>query len=1544
MKSKLFLVLLSGVMVWLPLAGAAELSVDFTFAPADVELTPADEYTVVGLTDGSRVVDEAGAPSIPAKFANILLPSGAQNISVSASGDWMLLAEGITPYPAQPRNPKSRARPAFVPANDRYASAEAWPSAVATYQGDQDMQGYQFVSVRVNPLSYVGAEKKLYLRETVTVTVTYDAAPVTKSILPKQASVFGPLVDSLVVNPSDASAFAPAVKTVAPKAALDYLIITSTSLSNAFQQIANYRSSAVGGSYSTRVITTDTIGTDYTGADIQAKIRACISNSVATLGTTMVLLGGDDTIVLDRNCKVSVGSDTESEMPTDLYYSGLGGSWDGDGDSTYGETSDSVDMAWDVIVGRLPMRTATQVTNYLNKVMTYESGSPVTNKIILGGPNAWDLYTGTDRPSDDVTIDGHAGFRSTSPSHTSVSDSEAWLRRLYRDGIRSYWPAQVGIICDSITSWDGSTCGDHVESEANTVAAFNQNWTHLMFSGHGAPQEWGLESGYFDDSNASSMTGMTAFVYTDACLTGHFDKNSNNIDGYNYTTEPCLAEGFLRNTRALGGALAYMGCARYGWGSPDDAPASNTSDGGPSTVYAYKFYKRMFETSGRTLGLAFAMHKADMISSSGTDDCERWIQFGMNLLGDPALKMPTGTTTPTAPIFTSGTNYSTTTGVVRTFTVIASGNPTPALSLLSSTATSGSYGFTNATGVLSYTAPTNDVGTKTFTFRATNTMGVATQVVSVTVNSPPAPALDAFEWDTVSSPQAQDVPFLATLTAKDQYGATFTGYASNATLSAPASATGTVGAGTTAWTYPMQTYYHDARTQVIYLQSELGGATILSGLALNVSVLPGQALNNWTLRMKHTALSTHSSAVWEGPASGWTTVFQGNETVSGTGWVWFQFTTPFSYNGTDNLMVDYSHNNTSYTTDGQVLTTIGSAGQALVAHSDSDDGDPLDWIASSPTPISTNRVPNIRLLTEQDIAMSPSATGSFTNGVWSGMITVEENVSDVKLRASNGGATGDSNVFDVDGDPPPAAPASIWASVPNVTGFTAMWSSVSDADSYRLDVGTNATFVGGGASTQSTLSSNAAANTTPPADWTYNISASSSSYLILGYASNAVVSEAFSTVGLTNLTVDCQARTYGGTAAGTTNLTVSISGDDGTNWTTIGVVAPADNSMAAMPTLATTANLGTSQTRIRWQALGASANKGVGIQVLVTKGWSTGGAPAYVAGYSNLTVSGTSQSVTGLVAESIYYFRARAVNGVGTSGDSSVANVTTLAEASSDQTITFGAIADQLTTDTVNLSASASSGLTVTFVVGSGSASISGDTSLTFSGAGSVSIVASQAGDGSWNPAPDVTNTFTVSKALATVTLSDLSRMYDGTPKSATATTTPTGLVVNLTYEGSGTAPSAVGTYELICLVSDTMYAGGATDTFSIVTVTNVFEEWVTDEGEDPVDPDYAPDEDIDGDGATTWEEFLADTDPSESSSCLVLTGAYTIATGGGSGDIVLAFPASPNRYYQLEYCTGLAEHLVGTNNLGWGQPGMAVTNSSTGTWYGVIRALLQEP
>ena len=494
------------------------------------------------------------------------------------------------------------------------------------------------------------------------------------------------------------------------------------------------------------------------------------------------------------------------------------------------------------------------------------------------------------------------------------------------------------------------------------------------------------------------------------------------------------------------------------------------------------------------------------------------------------------------------------------------------------------------------------------------------------------PALDSFAWGAISSPQAVDTPFLATITAKDQFGGTFADFASTAILSAHMASTSTVGAGTAGWIYPMSTYYHDARAQVIYLQSELGGDQRLSGLALDVATAPGQALENWTIRMKHTAMSVHSSASWEGPASGWTTVYQGNATVSATGWAWFEFDAPFDYNGTDNLMVDYSFNNSSYTTDGQVRTTTGAAGRTLVARFDSTQGDPLDWIGTSPTAISTNLVPNIQLLTEQDVAMSPAATGSFTNGVWAGMITVEEEGVDVFLRATSGAAIGDSNLFDADGEPPLSAPAAIWASATNATDFTAAWSSVLNATDYRLDVGTNATFSGGGGSEAATnCYHNGTLGAGTGGTWTETGLTQGSGYLV-SLTGDVLITPAMDFTVSTSETLTFNARTYGGAISNNNTITVSISTNNGSNWSTLGTRTPLSTTLTAMMPFDLSVHNGT-QVFVKLETLGATASVGAGLDEVLITNLTGGSSAAYVPGYSNRTVAGTSQSVTGLTAE-----------------------------------------------------------------------------------------------------------------------------------------------------------------------------------------------------------------------------------------------------------------------------------------------------------------------
>ena len=479
------------------------------------------------------------------------------------------------------------------------------------------------------------------------------------------------------------------------------------------------------------------------------------------------------------------------------------------------------------------------------------------------------------------------------------------------------------------------------------------------------------------------------------------------------------------------------------------------------------------------------------------------------------------------------------------------------------------------------------------------------------------------------------------------------------------------------------------------------------------------------------------------------------------------------------------------------------------------------------------------------------------------------------FTASNNLGVDTQTVSVVVQDGPPAAPASIRAGATNNAGFTADWDAVAIATSYRLDVAASELFDGSSAG-RFVLASNAA--TSPGLitnDWSgFNLSGST--YVTLLTATSAIVSPAFSTLGFTNLTVNFQARTYGGTTK--SNITVSISTNNGTAWTVLGVVNPLNGATwSTIPTITNVANLGFAQTRIRWQSLDAGSGIGVGVSNLVIQGWSVAAAPSYVSGYSNLTVAGTSQSVEGLAAGATYYFRARAVSAGGTSLNSPVATVTTKSGTPP--------ILDSIDAQT---------------------ATVAVDFDYT--------VVAM----------PTETDPMTYS---CTSAVSESAWLFD----------TNSGYF----YFLPGTNQIGANVFVFAALDKD----GSSSPAAMTVTVgTTLFQDWVMGRGQDPGSSNYTTNSDVDGDGMNTWQEYLADTDPALSGSVLRLTGTYSISSASNvTGLMRMAFPASTTRYYQLVYSTNLFSSTI-VSNLGWGSPGMVVSNNTSGTWYGMIRALLVAP
>lgn len=156
------------------------------------------------------------------------------------------------------------------------------------------------------------------------------------------------------------------------------------------------------------------------------------------------------------------------------------------------------------------------------------------------------------------------------------------------------------------------------------------------------------------------------------------------------------------------------------------------------------------------------------------------------------------------------------------------------------------------------------------------------------------------------------------------------------------------------------------------------------------------------------------------------------------------------------------------------------------------------------------------------------------------------------------------------------------------------------------------------------------------------------------------------------------------------------------------------------------------------------------------------------------------------------------------------------------QTILFATIPDQLTTDTVPLTATGGgSGIPVKFTVTAGPGVITGN-SLSFTTSGTVTITASQTGNDEYLEAESVARTFNVNKAVSLIHLNQLIHIADGTPRAVSGTTSPPDLALTVTYAGSSMAPSLPGTYLVQATIDDPVYQGTATATMKVLGITGM--------------------------------------------------------------------------------------------------------------------------
>lgn len=546
------------------------------------------------------------APGLPFVPVNILVPSNCAYSNAVPKFNKRLLMENVS-ITQNPKHVSTSSNDETLLRALQYSQV-SYPTDNVEYVSTSVMDGYVILSFLVCPFEYDARNKKLYFIDSFTISINLVTSH--DNFILQNKNENKNIIRSIIVNDDDLTLNQ--TKTTINNLEnnddqFDYIIITNSSLEESFVPLINWKKTK---GLRAKIISTEYIENNYSGNTIQLKIKSCLYDYYKNHGLKYVLLGGDDAIVPVQKCFVDlIGSDNDN-IPTDLFYGCFDGNfeWNENGNELIGEPSDNVNLAPSIFVTRAPLRTSEDVKAFVDKLIFYEK-SPLEkgwgNNILMCGTKLWADYV----------------------NDKSMSDSEAKGENLYENFIAPYWKGDRKKFYDTHTDFTGDA--NYVLNSSNLQQQLGQGYTFVDMITHGDKTLWALEEGFYNSNSGALLenNGGSTIVSTNACLTNAFDFSEQGKNDV-----PCLSESLIRNPKS--GVVAYLGCSREGWGY-----SGGTKSLGISLQYEAQFYKRLFspEFVDKNYGIIVAAAKMSMIASCKYDGAARWVQFGLNPIGDPEM-------------------------------------------------------------------------------------------------------------------------------------------------------------------------------------------------------------------------------------------------------------------------------------------------------------------------------------------------------------------------------------------------------------------------------------------------------------------------------------------------------------------------------------------------------------------------------------------------------------------------------------------------------------------------------------------------------------------------------------------------------------------------------------------------------------------------------------------------------------------------------------------------------------------------------------------